>query len=126
MDGLEEKLGAILSSPETMEQIFSIAAALGGGQKEEEAQPEPTPEPAGGLGDLLGGFDPGLLFKLLPLMQEYQAGGGEREALLAALKPFLRRETGEKLEKAIRITRISRVIRTGMSLFKGEGGNGLI
>lgn len=124
MDGLEETLGAILSSPETMEQIFSLASSLGLGQ--EQAQPPPQPESGNGLGDLLGGLDPGMLLKLMPLVQEYQAGGGEREALLQALKPFLRQETGEKLEKAIRITRITRVIRTGMGLFRGEGGNGLI
>lgn len=130
MDGLEEKLGAILSSPETMEQIFAIASSLGGGHPPPDEPQAPPPqsssESGGGLGDLLSGFDPGMLLKLLPLIQEYQAGGGEREALLQALKPFLRQETGEKLEKAIRITRISRVIRTGMGLFKGEGGNGLI
>lgn len=124
MDGLEETLGAILSSPETMEQIFALASSLGLGQ--EQAQPPPQPESGNGLGDLLGGLDPGMLLKLMPLVQEYQAGGGEREALLQALKPFLRQETGEKLEKAIRITRITRVIRTGMGLFRGEGGNGLI
>lgn len=124
MDGLEETLGAILSSPETMEQIFALASSLGLGQ--EQAQTPPQPESGTGLGDLFGGLDPGMLLKLMPLVQEYQAGGGEREALLQALKPFLRQETGEKLEKAIRITRITRVIRTGMGLFRGEGGNGLI
>lgn len=122
MDGLEEKLNAILSSPQAMEQIMAMAGALAGNlsPQEEEAPPPQEPE-GGGLGSLLSGFDPGMLMKLLPLVQEYQAGGGEREALLQALKPFLRRETEEKLEKAIRITRLSRVIRTSMGLFKGEG-----
>ncbi len=122
MDGLEETLGAILSSPETLEQLFSIASAFGDGG----AEPSEEKPSGDGLGDLLGGIDLTMLLKLLPLVQEFQSGGGEREALLTALKPFLRRETGEKLEKAIRVTRITRVLRTSMGLLRGEGGNGLI
>lgn len=74
-----------------------------------------------GLGSLLGGFDPGMLTKLLPLMQEYQSGNEEKQALLNALKPFLRRESQEKVDKAIRITRLSRVIRASMTLFREDG-----
>ena len=36
-------------------------------------------------------------------------------------KPFLRRESQEKVDKAIRITRLSRVIRASMSLFREDG-----
>lgn len=133
MSEFEDKLNAILSSPEAMEQISAIASSLGqsGGQSSqgnEEQHPEEqnTSEGAGGgdlagLGSLLGGFDPGMLTKLLPLMQEYQSGNEEKQALLNALKPFLRRESQEKVDKAIRITRLSRVIRASMTLFKEDG-----
>lgn len=137
MSEFEDKLNAILSSPEAMEQISAIASSLGqsqaGGQakpgKEEqgaqEARESPPPESGSsdlsGLGSLLGGFDPGMLTKLLPLVQEYQSGNEEKQALLKALKPFLRRESQEKVEKAIRITRLSRVIRASMTLFKEDG-----
>lgn len=133
MSDFEEKLNAILSSPETMEQISAIASSLGAGagadNSSEEHKPQPNPEGQGqstvdssGLGALLGGIDPGMLARLAPLVQEYQAGGDEKQALLNALKPFLRRESQERIDKAIRITRLSRVIRASMSLFR-EGGH---
>lgn len=137
MSEFEDKLNAILSSPEAMEQISAIANSLGQGQaggpakpgEEEQAAGEPRESPKtesgpsdlSGLGALLGGFDPGMLTKLLPLVQEYQSGNEEKQALLNALKPFLRRESQEKVEKAIRITRLSRVIRASMTLFKEDG-----
>ena len=137
MSEFEDKLNAILSSPEAMEQISAIASSLGQGQaggpakpgEEEQASGEPREDPKtesgpselSGLGSLLGGFDPGMLTKLLPLVQEYQSGNEEKQALLNALKPFLRRESQEKVEKAIRITRLSRVIRASMTLFKEDG-----
>lgn len=133
MSEFEDKLNAILSSPEAMEQISAIANSLGqsGGQTsqggEEQRAEEQTPSEStggadlSGLGSLLGGFDPGMLTKLLPLMQEYQSGNEEKQALLNALKPFLRRESQEKVDKAIRITRLSRVIRASMTLFKEDG-----
>ena len=137
MSEFEDKLNAILSSPEAMEQISAIASSLGKGQSGGQAGPGeegqapqdrregPPPESGGsdlsGLGDLLGGFDPGMLTKLLPLMQQYQSGNEEKQALLNALKPFLRRESQEKVDKAIRITRLSRVIRASMTLFREDG-----
>jgi len=54
-------------------------------------------------------------------MREYQSGSGEKQALLNALKPFLKQESQEKVEKAIRITRLSRVIRASMTLFREDG-----
>lgn len=130
MSEFEDKLNAILSSPETMEQIAAIAGSLSGGGTAEEAAAESAPqaqESAGqapdlsGLGSLLSGVDAGMLTKLMPLVQEYQAGGGEKQALLNALKPFLKQESQEKVEKAIRITRLSRVIRASMTLFREDG-----
>lgn len=135
MSEFEDKLNAILSSPEAMEQISAIANSLshsGGeaapGEEGQSGDRESPPAEAGetgaplsGLGSLLGGFDPGMLTKLLPLMQEYQSGNEEKQALLNALKPFLRRESQEKVDKAIRITRLSRVIRASMNLFREDG-----
>ena len=131
MDQFEEKLNAILSSPETMEQISAIANSLnlgtdnhtadGDTQTAPEGQNQSTPE-LSGLGSLLGGLDPAMLARLAPLVREYQSGSDEKQALLDALKPFLRRESQEKIDKAIRITRLSRVIRASMTLFR-EGGH---
>ena len=62
-----------------------------------------------------------MLERILPLVREYQAGNDEKQALLNALKPFLRQESREKVDKAIRITRLSRVIRSSMLLFREDG-----
>lgn len=142
MSEWEDKLNAILSSPETMEQIMSLASSLSGGgenggegtastpsaQQQTSQMPQMQPmgatqtaDPLGGLGSLLGGFDPSMLQKVIPLMQEFTAGSDEKQALLTALKPFLKQESQEKVDKAIRITRLSKVIRSAMKLFREDG-----
>ena len=46
MEGMEEKLGAILSNPEMMNTIMSMAKALGQSQPQpEQAPPCPPPPP---------------------------------------------------------------------------------
>ena len=142
MSEWEDKLNAILSSPETMEQIMSLASSLSGGgenggegtasvpseQQQTSQMPQmqqmgapQTADPLGGLGSLLSGFDPSMLQKVIPLMQEFTAGSDEKQALLTALKPFLKQESQEKVDKAIRIARLSKVIRSAMKLFREDG-----
>lgn len=120
MSDFEEKLNAILSNPESMGQIMNLAQSLnlGGGGESQEAAPggEAAPPPQGGvnlsgLGDLLGGIDPKLLQRLLPLAGELAGGGGddERMQLLYALRPFLKPERRDKVERAARTARLIRV-----------------
>ena len=129
MGEFEDKLNSILSSPDTMEQIMALAGSIAGGTPEGQAPP-PEGESAGaapsgpepsGLGSLFSGLDPAMLGKLLPLIQEYQSGNDEKQALLNALKPFLKQESQAKVEKAIQITKLSHVIRSSMKLFRGDG-----
>lgn len=128
MEEFEEKLNAILSSPETMGQIMALANSLTGKPEETqegEAPPPPAP-PQSGQGEfnplsLLQGVDPATLSTLARLFQEYSRGGDERTALLEAMRPFLRPERQAKVEKALQITRISRVIREALHLFREEG-----
>lgn len=127
MSEFEDKLNTILSSPETMEQIMALASSLSGGSAGGEAAP---PSPAGegrgvpdmgGLGNLFSDLDPSMLLKLMPLVQEYQTGSSEKQALLNAMRPFLRPESQAKVDKAIQITRLSHVIRSSMKLFGRDG-----
>lgn len=149
MDDLEEKLNTILSSPETMGQIMALANSLTGQSTSEGADPpspahpkEPTPlTSAGGergilpdlsslvstlSGDnnplsLLQSLDPAMLHTIGTLFQEYNRSDDEKATLLRALQPFLRPERWTKVEKAIQITRLSRVIRAAMQLFREKG-----
>jgi hypothetical protein len=136
VEDLEQQLNAILSSPETMEQIFALAGSLSGGASDpgpkksadesaatpDGATPETQPPKAelSGLSGLLPGLEPNLMARLLPLLRTYQSGTSEQQALLAALKPFLRPESQKKVDRAIQITRLSKVIRASMGLL-GEG-----
>ena len=115
MSDFEDKLNAILSSPDAMAQVASLAQKLtGGGESASAPPPEgPAPEPApalptdGGLGNLLGGLDPSLLAKYLPLLQEMnQPANDQRTALLYALRPFLKPERQEKVDRALQAARL--------------------
>ena len=70
----------------------------------------------------LGSLDPKLIQIALQLFSAYSAEDDRRTALLNALKPFLKEERQAKLDKAIQIAKLSRVIRVAFQVFKKEGG----
>lgn len=111
MDGMEEKIGTILSNPEMMQQIMAMAQTLG--QSQSPSQQETSKQDRNPLSD----FDPGMLQKLSGL-----AGQGgvtkEEQALLKALKPYLSRDRVGKLEKAMRAAKMARFA----SSFLNSGG----
>ena len=143
MAEFEDKLQAILGDPEAMGQIASLAQALSGGQGGEAApadgaaakQPEsgvpPSGEAAPDLSALLGalgggdsplaGLDPQLLQTGLRLYAEYSAGDDRKAALLSALRPFVKPERYARLDQAVRIARLARVIRVAFRLFQDRG-----
>ena len=65
--------------------------------------------------------------KALRLFSEYSAADDRKIALLTALKPFLKEERLAKVDKAVQIARLSRVIRVAFQLFQKEGnGDGAL
>ena len=60
----------------------------------------------------------------MTLFSEYSATDDRKIALLAALKPFLKEERYAKMDRAIQIAKLSRVIRVAFQLFKKEGQDG--
>lgn len=142
MGELEEKLESVLNNPDAMAQIMSLAQSLnaGGGQfkgespQEESAPPaepppaaSPAPQRAAG-NDLLEGLsslDPKLLSAAAGLFARYQNGNDDkRVALLNALRPFVRKERYAKLDKAIQIAKLSRLIRSAVDLFRAAKEDG--
>ena len=108
MAEFDEKLNQILSDPGAMAQIMQLAQSLGG---DTSSPPSPPPasssQPSGDngaslLSSLAGGIDPAMLTKLLPLVREL---GGKQDsnarALLYALRPYLKEERQEKVERAL-------------------------
>lgn len=134
MAEFDEKLNSILSNPEAMAQIMQLAQSLGGGETQQSAPPPPPqqqsawspppPPPAGGGGDplsaLTGGMDPKLITRLLPLLQEL---GGQRDSnarnLLYALRPYLRSDRQEKIERSLQLARLFRLGKKFLSGWEG-------
>ncbi len=126
MGELDEKLNAILGDPQAMGQIMALAGSLGlGGEGQGNMQQEqPAGVGGGGQSDLfsaLGEIDPKMLQMGMRVLQEYQAGDDKKTALLNALRPFVREERWSKLDRAIQIAKLSRVIRV---LFDSVGKEG--
>lgn len=94
----------------------------------QSASTPPSPKP--GIGpDLLaslasglagGGSDSGLISRLLPLIQEL---GGSRDSnartLLYALRPYLKAERQEKVERALQLARLFHLARKFLSGWEG-------
>ena len=119
----DDKLNQLLSNPDSMAQIMRLAQSLSSGSEESGGDGQRQPPPQTGLqhphqeppqssgGDLLssltGGVDPKLLMRLLPLVQEL---GGQQDSnarnLLYALRPYLKPERQEKVERALQLARL--------------------
>ena len=122
MAEFDEKLNSILANPDAMAQIMQLAQSLSGDSQGPTPPPPapappqqpsprpPAPPPQGGtdlLSSLAGGVDPTLLMKLMPLIQELgsQSDSNARQ-LLYALRPYLKPERQEKVERALQLARL--------------------
>ena len=117
----DDKLNALLSDPGKMAQIMQMAQSISGGEDTSSGNPSSAaspppqqavsqaPPPSGTdlLSSLGSSLDPKLLMRLLPLIQEL---GGQRDsnarALLYALRPYLKPERQEKVERALQLARL--------------------
>ena len=95
MEDMESKLGAILSNPQMMQQIMSIAQNF-------QSEPEPAPvknEPAPEI-------DMHMVQNLTALIGKTGIDTHQK-ALLHALGPFLHNGRIQKLEKAMRAAKLA-------------------
>lgn len=136
MAEFEDKLNSLLSNPEAMSQIMQMAQSLGAG-KETQASPPPQasappppPQPPlqsapsnfdpSFLSSLTGGIDPTMIGKLLPLIQELGGGDSNARHLLLALRPYLKAERQEKVERALQLARLFRIGKRFLSEWEGK------
>ena len=97
MDNLSEKINSLLSDPGAMAQIQAMASSLGLGA---EANP---PAPTKNNTELAG------LSALAPLITMGQQED-DSTRLLSALRPLLSAEKQDKLDKALKMLRLMRMI----------------
>ena len=120
----QEQLNTILSDPDAMAQIVSLAQSISGGggspppsdaPKAESAPPPPPPA------DSLAGLDPELLRRLAPVMRELnRPESSESAAFLQALRPFLSEPRRAKVERAAQLARLIHLGKTFLTT-QGQG-----
>lgn len=138
MEDIGQQINKILSDPQSLQQLQSMASALGLGGSAPAAGPEPAPEPAptpqpdlsglaGALGALGGQQDQGqnslgalagladnaqllgMVTRLAPLLG--QAGREDDSTrLLRALRPLLGAERQKKVDEALKILQMLRLL----------------
>ena len=100
MSELEEKLNALMSNPQLMQQIAAMAQTMGGTQQEDressrESKQQSLPNP-----------DPRLLQMLAQAVGQSGADSNQT-ALLQALSPYISSSRIQKLERAMRAARLA-------------------
>ena len=125
MGDFEEMLGSILSSPKDMEKIMGLARELTGsgegGEKEAEKKTEPS---AAAIPDL-GGISPKMLGVIGKLMGQLRSEGDGKTALVNSMKPYVRPERREALDRAVKIARMARLARLAVTELGGEADLGI-
>lgn len=109
MSELEERLNALISNPQLMQQIASMAQAMGGqshGETQEHKEPAAVPA-----------MDPKLLQTMAQTFSQ-TAADGNQQALLQALSPFVSGYRLQKLERAMQAARLA----GAASAFLSAGG----
>ena len=127
-------LGGSGQSPDPGQEADQASGPAAPAQSESApAAPAPTPPAApadlgaglGGMLGALGNLDAGTLSAAAQLMGQFNSGGDDqRVALLTALRPFVKEERYAKLDKAIQIAKLSRLIRGGLDLFRARKEDG--
>ncbi len=141
MNELEGMINGLMSNPEEMQKIMDIANSImggqnqngnsdGGGNTQNNTSTAAPGSPPGGLGSLLGSL--GNLGNIAPalgkaassLMSGQSRGngggaGGDKAALIEALKPFLSEARRGKLDRA---AQMAKVMNMGLGLLGNRGG----
>ena len=136
MAEFEDKLNSILGNQAAMNQIMALASSLYGEQPPGEASPAPeepgeaayapageaSAPPAPDLAALMGQIDPQMIQVGMDVIRQVQSTEDRNAALLNALRPFLREEKRARLDRALRVARMTRLVRVALSALGGKEG----
>ena len=100
MNDLEENLNRILSNPQMMQQIFSLAQSMNPAVPESTSHQKPEPSAA------LPTIDPGMLRKMAGLARKTSVDPNQH-ALLRALGPYVSHDRVRRLEKAMQAAKLA-------------------
>ena len=90
MADFEEALNSLLADPDAMGQIMSLAGKLGMGTESPPSPGEAAPQPESAAPPPFAPEQLGQMGRLLELFQASRQSNQEADALIAALRPFLR------------------------------------
>lgn len=129
MDSFSDKLKTVLNDPESMAKIAELAKNFAGGKSAPPTTPENTSNepvessppvgtapPLGETSGLAGAFDLIRSPAIAEALQMLQNGSRERVALLQAMRPFVRDEKKEKLDKIIQTMKTLDLISSAQKL----------
>ena len=119
MAEFDDKLNQILSNPDAMAQIARLAQSL-------NAPPPPAPNPppvnaenpGAGAENPSPATDADSVARFLPLLRDL-GGDSDARRLLYAMRPYLRPQKQEKVERALRLARLFRVGKQFLSQWEG-------
>ena len=97
MSEMEEKLNALLSNPQLMQQIASMAQAMGSQAPQQPPEQTPPAMPA---------LDPRLLQTVAQTMGQTGIDSNQK-SLLHALSPYLSTNRVQKLERAMQAAKLA-------------------
>ena len=109
MDDLAAKLRELLSNPGTLEKLKGLTGMLGGAAAEPAAE-SPSPEPPNNSSPL--GMDSEslqMITKIAPLLSGFRQED-DSTRLLHALRPMLGAERQKKLDEAIKLLQLMRML----------------
>ena len=123
----EDKLNAILGNQAAMNQIMALARSLSGGTESPPEEPEeatyvPVAEDSPDLSAVLGQIDPKMIQVGMDILHQVRNTEDRNAALLNALRPFLREERQARLDRALQIARMTKLIRAAMGALGGKEG----
>lgn len=105
---------------------FGQNSSAGGGGFGQEAGQGSSPASAPfspALDSGFSGVDPKLMAAAMRALEAYRDPHNRQAALLGALKPFLKPQRQAKVEKAVQIAKLSKMVRSALEGWKGgEGG----
>lgn len=110
MSEMEERLSALLSNPQLMQQIASMAQAMA-------PQPQTDPDPQNEPPSAAAGMDPKLIQTMAQTVGQAHIDQ-DQKALLHALRPFLSNYRVQKLERAMQAAKLA----GAASTFLNAGG----